>query len=331
MEVQLQEQGRSQVQLGNEGGVGGSDAPLVVYHRADYDGVFCREIARKFLPPGTEFIGWDYGDETSSLLYAARPERQVYLLDISVPELMGHPRLTWIDHHKSAMEKYLADFGPEATGRIAYCIDGVAACRLAWQFFTALNSFVGIYHLPRLEDYKRRLVAEPIAVTLAGEYDVWDHEKSAGKDIDFQFGLDAQEDLRWHFLLHGDTESAYCLDILRAGRVARACFAKREGDVVRGRSFVAEFEGLRFLCLNTARANSTTFAALDSEATGHEALMAFYWNGREWSVSMYHAAHRKDLDLSLIAVKYGGGGHRGACGFRVKAEGGAALPFVQQP
>jgi len=27
------------------------------------------------------------------------------------------------------------------------------------------------------------------------------------------------------------------------------------------------------------------------------------------------AAHRKDIDLSLIAVKHGGGGHRGACGF----------------
>jgi nanoRNase/pAp phosphatase (c-di-AMP/oligoRNAs hydrolase) len=31
---------------------------------------------------------------------------------------------------------------------------------------------------------------------------------------------------------------------------------------------------------------------------------------------------RKDVDLSLIAKKYGGGGHAGACGFQC-----AELPF----
>lgn len=34
----------------------------VIHHSADFDGIFCREIARKFLPPETEFVGWDYRD-----------------------------------------------------------------------------------------------------------------------------------------------------------------------------------------------------------------------------------------------------------------------------
>jgi nanoRNase/pAp phosphatase (c-di-AMP/oligoRNAs hydrolase) len=50
--------------------------------------------------------------------------------------------------------------------------------------------------------------------------------------------------------------------------------------------------------------------------------MGFYFTGSEWGVSLYHANHRKDLDLSEIAVRWGGGGHRGACGFRAKS-----LPF----
>jgi len=49
------------------------------------------------------------------------------MLDISIPGLMMHQDLIWIDHHKSAMEKW--DNGPEG-----YRIDGVAACRLAWQW-----------------------------------------------------------------------------------------------------------------------------------------------------------------------------------------------------
>ena len=34
----------------------------VIYHSADFDGIFCREIARYFLPK-SELIGWDFGDE----------------------------------------------------------------------------------------------------------------------------------------------------------------------------------------------------------------------------------------------------------------------------
>lgn len=35
----------------------------VIYHSADFDGIFCREIARKFI--GNEdvnYIGWNFGD-----------------------------------------------------------------------------------------------------------------------------------------------------------------------------------------------------------------------------------------------------------------------------
>lgn len=96
---------------------------VVIYHKADFDGIFCREIARKFLP-AAELIGWDYGDPEPEV----GPEDALYILDLSVPGLMKHPSLVWIDHHKSAIDKY------PATIR-GYRIDGVAACRLAWQWF----------------------------------------------------------------------------------------------------------------------------------------------------------------------------------------------------
>lgn len=47
------------------------------------------------------------------------------------------------------------------------------------------------------------------------------------------------------------------------------------------------------------------------------------FDGRKWDVSLYHADGKEQHDLSLIAVKYGGGGHRGACGFRSDK-----LPFL---
>lgn len=299
---------------------------IVIHHSADYDGIFCREIARKFFGDKARYIGWDYGD---AKIFIPDDTEKVYVLDLSpdcidgwgwplTAPLIAEDRFVWIDHHKSAIDK----FAKELPG---YRIDGVAACRLAWQWFFSERGPMNPnlqepdYALPTDVQFKNREVSEPLAVRLAGEYDVWDHRDNEA-DVAFQFGLDAQETINWPHLLREDNSGDTSVGgIVFDGRAAMRCYAKRDADVMRTRSFLAYWEGLKFLALNTARCNSKTFAERDDEETGHDALMAFYWNGKEWSVSLYHAAHRKDLDLSVIAAKHGGGGHRGACGFRAKS------------
>ena len=40
----------------------------VVFHSADMDGVFCREIAKKFLgTEGVNYVGWNFEDPTLSV------------------------------------------------------------------------------------------------------------------------------------------------------------------------------------------------------------------------------------------------------------------------
>lgn len=295
---------------------------VVIYHKADYDGSFCREIARRFFEDRADYIGWDYGDDVPDVT----KYEHVFMLDISIDRLMAIPNLVWIDHHRSAIEKYVPDLGK---GPVGYYIDGVAACRLAWQYFNCEYSPLNPhchpcnYALPVKQDFIDRKVSEPLAVRLAGEYDVWDH-RDEQQDVAFQFGLDSRKELRWNLLLGPNGEGDdYVATTVEYGIIAMQCYAKRDADVMRERSFLVNFEETNFLALNTPRCNSGTFKVLDVPETGHEALMAFFWNGREWSVSLYHAAHRKDLDLSQIAVRYGGGGHAGACGFRARK-----LPFL---
>jgi hypothetical protein len=277
--------------------------------------IFCREIAKRFLPKDTEFIGWNYGDPAPEVL----ADVNLYMLDISVDGLMDHPNLTWIDHHKSAMEKYGALFG--------YQIDGVAACRLAWQWFNDAHFFgireSDIPSLPSKEDFIERRVSEPLAVRMAGEYDIWD-KRDPRVDV-FQFGLRSRElsERDWARLLSEHDSLTLIPELLRDGELLQRYQQENDASIVKHRSFIVEFEGLKFLALNTARCNSLTFASRDVPETGHDALMGFYWNGK-WNVSLYHALHRKDLDLSLIAVKHGGGGHRGACGFNTES-----LPFLK--
>jgi hypothetical protein len=70
---------------------------------------------------------------------------------------------------------------------------------------------------------------------------------------------------------------------------------------------VVEFEG------DDAMEDAHLFAQLASNLRA---------NGK-WTVSLYGVPHRPDLDLSPIAVKHGGGGHRQACGFTTDQ-----LPFL---
>ena len=297
----------------------------VIYHRADFDGIFCREIARKFLPDA-ELIGWDYGDQKIPFPY----EGTVYILDLSPDSLGGDTfdssRIIWIDHHKSAIEKYPSTIP-------GYRIDGVSACRLAWQWFANPE---GNHQLPSAHAYIERLVSEPIAVRLAGEYDIWDKRDSDAET--FQFGLRSTElsPEKWDWLLSGDQGpdqaipkryNTVALSLLQDGKLLQK-YQQRNDALAMQNSFLICWEGLNFLAMNTQAKSSLAFASKDVPETGHDALLKFSYNGKIWDCSMYHAKHKTDIDLSKIAVKYGGGGHRGACGFRMNTPQFALMGLI---
>jgi len=304
----------------------------VIHHSADADGVFCREIARHFLlidryspgspPPEVEFIGWDFPNEFLTLSQIVDSDR-VYVMDLPLDKTFGFDasdlpgfnweRFIWIDHHATSIASH-------PTGIPGYRIDGVAACRLAWQWFLnySIRNIGG--GLPKKQEFIDRTVKEPLAVQLAGEYDIWDKRNPAAET--FQYALKCGEiGLSTYHALFANDERIL-KNMLFGGDLAQRYAKQVDADTCRARSFLMKWEELNFLCINSARFNSQFFAARDIEATGHDALMGFCWMGSQWTVSLYHAKHQTDLDLSKIAAKYGGGGHRGACGFTCKT-----LPF----
>lgn len=316
----------------------------VIHHSADFDGLFCREIARKFLPPDTEFIGWDFKDAPldTNLLHS---QNKIYVLDLPFDRPFGlefkggwickgaeqiqpidrwdSGNIIWIDHHKTSIDTHPKEIP-------GYRIDGVAACRLAYAWFKSMPEHAtpnfagrGVEEtLPSKQQFIDNEVTEPLAVRLAGMYDIWDKRDPRAET--FQLGLRSLEGnmVQWNLILDGNG-GAYLDELLRKGALLQGYQQRIDKSVVSGRSFIVEFEGLKFLALNTARCNSLTFSALDVPATGHDALMGFYFDGQKWNVSLYHASHRTEIDLSAIAKKYDGGGHRGACGFNTVAQ----LPF----
>lgn len=313
----------------------------IVYHSADFDGLFCREIARKFFSeqrPAESFnlIGWNHGDAPLPDSLLAGPlivmdlpllspfgleERAGWICKIGGDEVQPVDRwdssnVVWIDHHGTSIESHPKNIP-------GYRIDGVAACRLAWQWFSHMAQGFDPHlnqldpALPIKQEYIDRSVPEPLAVRLAGEYDIWDRRDERAEQ--FQHGLKVELPDFGPLLLTGLPGKEATLKIVDAGKIIQK-FTRSENEwVVTKRSFLTEFMGLKFLAMNTNRCNSLSFTARDIPETGHDALLAFYFQNGVWNFSMYHARHRTDLDLSKIAKSFpGGGGHKGACGFTLK-------------
>src|SRR6185436_12723793 len=169
-----------------------------------------------------------------------------------------------------------------------------------------------------------RDVREPEAVRLAGEYDIWD-KRDPDADV-LQFGLRSKEltEEDWKWLLtvrEPDRQDEYALGmsnvtlmkLLQDGRLLQRYQQARDKSVIEKNGFTVAFEGLTFLACNASHFNSLLFTA--GIQPRHDALLGFCWRDDRWKVSLYGVPHRPDLDLSPIAAKRGGGGHRQACGF----------------
>ena len=82
-------------------------------------------------------------------------------------------------------------------------------------------------------------------------------------------------------------------------------------EYCKSKGFEIEFEGHKVFAMNIGLAGSDWFKSIDDGS--YDILMPFSYNGKHknWSYSMYS----KTVDVSVIAKKYGGGGHKGASGF----------------
>ena len=315
----------------------------IIYHDADFDGKLSNEVCRfhlKRLHPNANIdsYGWDYGRPvpTPKLTHQLdhnpnEPVRAewslydaIYIVDLSVDQLMARPELrdkiVWIDHHKSAIEKWDTKFDSDERLFKGIRIDGVAACRLCWQWFTRRNRVGVSYTRPvSKQDFVDRVVVEPRLIRLAGEYDIWDHRDPDAKAL--QFGLRALSETDLGRLVEnqfvGEPTGVKLDDVITQGCAIKSYCDKQNDEYSKVFAHTIKWEGLTFCALNIGqRGNSDLLrGGINPE---HDACFAWRYTGNGMAmVSLYHISGKEHHDLSLIAVKYGGGGHKGACGFRM--------------
>jgi oligoribonuclease NrnB/cAMP/cGMP phosphodiesterase (DHH superfamily) len=268
------------------------------YHGIDFDGKCSAAIVRRKYPD-CELIGVDYPNRPDFEKIAEADI--VIIVDFSfdqddmprIWDMVGLYNLVWIDHHKSALEKVhntgLANImGKRETGK--------AACELTWEYFFPDKPM-------------------PEAVRLLGRYDVWDKKCGYWDEIilPFQYGmrLNFWEPFssQWQTLFE---HSSVVDDIKENGEAILAYENQRNATYAEAMAFPVEFEGHEAWAINKALSNSKIFETFGSQE--RPLWILFRYKAGEWSYSLYSDVAM--LDVSKIAVKYGGGGHAGAAGFK---------------
>ena len=267
----------------------------------------------------TEFIEMSY--EKPFPMDTIKPNERIYIVDYSIsPDEMRKllqitTDVTWIDHHKTAIEKY-DGFEYDIRG-LRY--DGIAACMLTYCYLHHMT-YCGVGNINPFDISMTK--DAPVFTKLIADWDVWkfDYGDDTRKFItafnSYDFRPDSKEWERFFvdgkvigpvvgWLYNGEGEDEMTVE-------GAAMIKYRDGwskSYLERFGFETEFEGLKCFAVNLGNCNSEYFKALPEGK--YDAFMPFAFNGEKWTVSMYSTTH----DISGICKKHGGGGHAKAAGF----------------
>lgn len=257
-----------------------------------------------------DFCGYNYGQPIPDL----SEYDKVIMCDISFPkEIMWEikNKLTWIDHHISAIKENQELLGTKING-ITYIHK--AACELTWEYFFPNETM-------------------PEIVRLLGRYDCFGHKNTSEERtvLEFQYGARqciSNYEEAYHYLnqtltipdirdrqnvvktIHNQGKSIYQYLCTEAKQTYKNGF-----EINFNQTNYHPHDGVKkFICINKERFNPVNFG-IDYHKDGYEGAACFHYDGKLWSFSLYN--DNGLVDCSTIAKQLGGGGHKGAAGFKI--------------
>ena len=194
----------------------------------------------------------------------------------------------WIDHHKTAIDQESFPHHLEGSR-----VDGVAACVLTWKYF-----------------YKDKEI--PTGIKLIADYDVWTFKYKLDTMFFFNgmYAMDGANDptsLLYDQLL--DLNDKTWQEIIHEGSYITKYLDKSHKSNIRRHSILIHFEGLRICVVNSSTFGSPQFDSIDPSK--YDAVSVYQFTGKKWKISFY--TPHLNIDVSIIAMKYGGGGHARSC------------------
>lgn len=272
------------------------------YHGLDFDGI-CSGAIIKHFHPECECIPIGYGDRFPFEIIID-PNETVYMIDYCLQpfsdmvKLNNICNLIWIDHHKSAIDEYnKRNISMAGIRRI-----GLSGCELTWQYEQGYDM--------------------PYTVKLLGRYDVWDQGWSK-EVIPFQYGLRTVKDLDhkhpiWEELFSYPILDLFIEGIVATGKKVLKYIEASNAGYCKHFAFEGNFQGLRAIYVNVCFATSSTFDSV-YDPKKHDIMIYFGLRpDKQWRVGI--RTTKDNIDCSVIAKSFGGGGHPKAAGFQLEYE-----------
>jgi uncharacterized protein len=295
---------------------------VCIYHSIDLDGWMSAAIVkhwfnqqeipnRKEEPINTlDFIGYNYGQPIPDL----SEYDKVIMCDISFPKeemyKLWHiidKKVIWIDHHISAINDNnnlvwnVKEHGLQDTK--------YSACELTWEYFFPDETI-------------------PEIVRLLGLYDSFRHKGTdeETKVLEFQYG--ARQCISNYEEAYRELIDIICcnnteLKIWNKGKTiyeylcTEAKQSYKNGFEIWLHDTQQSGRHFKFICINKERFNPINFG-IDYHKDGYDGAACFHYANGMYNFSLYN--DNGLVDCSVIAKQFGGGGHKGAAGFRLTKE-----------
>jgi hypothetical protein len=278
--------------------------PLVIYHGGCRDG-FCAlwVLHRRFGEDGIEFHAGYYGQPPPDIT-----GRLVYMVDFSYPrpvlaEMADKcAALLILDHHKTA-EEALRGFAPGPRANVEVHFDmNRSGAGMAWDHFFPGQERHWLVSYVEDRDLWRHALPDAKAVgayisTLPFTFEAWDAALTTGQQ---DFVEVMGDELVW------------------ARRMGEGALRKTQQYVreAAGNARCVRFEGLTVPVVNAPQVDiSELLDALCYDERSVEGVALGWWQ-RGDGVFQYSLRSRGSVDVSELAKRYGGGGHKGAAGFQ---------------
>lgn len=292
---------------------------IVFYHSADFDGWSSGAIVlRKF--PNAKAIPINYpvldqAEKLAKILSIIETGDTVFVVDFSFSpqtfkEIKAKAKeLIWIDHHVSAINHCETDdFQTEGLLSTEF-----AACELTWLYLMENFREVEAYSL----EYYNSLPL-PYAIRLLGRYDLWKHDYDTNI-VSFQMGMKSffslATDEKWSKIFEQSSE--FVNHIIDRGNIISDYLENNDFKVAKSYAFEAEIEGHKVVALNMRSGGSSIFKNVFQPEIHDFCVSFLFLPTQKWVVAMY-AENNDSVDLSKIAEKYGGGGHKNAAAFTIE-------------
>lgn len=280
---------------------------ILIYYHDDNDGCCAAAVAGNHYDRNEftlKFVPINYGKEQWNEEEIGAAEK-VWLLDFASDRMdefvkVCGSKLIWIDHHKTAMEKF-----PELWN--SSHIPGIrstehAACVLTW------------------EHTHPEYVPPPAAVAYIGDKDIWkfEYDETRAFNAGFSLMVKTPDDPVWGVLLSSGSE--YEDAVNKMVSIGELLLESQSYKIQKSfeRGVDCTFHNLRARLVNTT-GNISELGEFIYKKPEYD--IAIMWQAVEDTVvfSLRSDSGNPDSpDCAEIAQKYGGGGHRNAAGFQRK-------------